>query len=128
MSDYPQNRLDALAQALQGEFENPKPESATAEKDFVGGYNCRPIFFDDRVLWVSEECLTDEDDGADTVTNAALALKELDLKHHIETALVRQLLVTHREDSTPGPPAKVVGRWGSWRLVEPNPSVRISSG
>ncbi len=120
MSHYPQAKLDELAEILAEEHADLKPEPGTEGKNFRAGYDCRPIFFYDRVLWVSEECLTDEDDGPDTAENAARALGKLDLAHHLRDPLDRELLLTHRPDSTPSiPPAKRVMSWGSWSLVVP---------
>lgn len=84
MSHYPQAKLDELAEILAEEHADLKPERGTAGKNFVAAYDdYRPIFFSDRVLWVSEECLTDEDDGSDTAENAARALGKLYLAHHL---------------------------------------------
>ena len=128
MSHYPQAKLNELAQILAEERADLKPEAGTAGKNFLAAYDCRPIFFGDSVLWVSEDCLADEDDGPDTAENAAWALGNLNLAHHLSDPLDRELLVTHRADSTPSiPAAKRVASWGSWSLVVPNPSVRVRS-
>ena len=126
MSHYPEDELNRLAKVLTEQLTEHSPRAGTAGKSFNTNFDCRPIFLDDRVLWVSEECLKDEDDGPDTVENAAVALRELDLVGRIGGPFVRELLLTHRDQSTPGDPAKVLASWGSWRLVEPSPSVRTS--
>lgn len=126
MSHYPQAKLDELAQILAEEHADLKPEAETAGKNFLAAYDCRPIVFGDRALWVSEDCLTDEDDGPDTAANAAQALKRLDLVTHLDDPFDRELLLTHRDDSTPKiPPAKLLASSGVWRLVVPKPAVTV---
>ncbi len=128
MSPYPQTQLDELARILAEDFADPSPEAGTAGKNFLVAYNCRPILFGDRTLWVSEDCLTDEDNGLDTAANTAEALKELDLAEHLKDRLDRELLVTHRTDSTPSiPPAKLLSSWGSWNLLVPKPSLHTGT-
>ncbi len=122
---YPQEKLSELRRLIANEFPDLTPEAGTASKHFVN-YECRPILFGDQVLWVSIECLTDEDDGPDTAANSAQALKNLDLDKELQAAFVRELLLTHRDDSTPERPARVLASWGAWKLVDPTPTIQVS--
>ena len=129
MSDYPYQNLRELGQLLANEFPDLKPEVGKegGGKCFVDSFDCQPIFLSDhRVLWISEECLTDEDDGPYTAANSTQALKNLDLDKELANPLLRELLLTHREGSTPEKQARVLVKWGDWRLVDPNPTIRIS--
>ncbi len=72
------------------------------------------------------ECLTDEDDGPDTAANSAKALKNLDVDEELTDSFVRELLLTHRDQSMPKKPARVLASWGVWKLVDPKPTIRIS--
>ncbi len=54
MSHYPQAKLNELAEILAEEHADLKPEPGTGGKKFRAAYDCMPIFFYDRVLWVSE--------------------------------------------------------------------------
>ena len=129
MSDYPYPKMKELGQLLADEFPDLKPQ---VRKDggcrwFHESFESQPIFLSDhRVLWISVECLTDEDDGPDTAANSTKALKNLDVDEELTDSFVRELLLTHRDQSMPKKPARVLASWGVWKLVDPKPTIRIS--
>ena len=129
MSDYPYPKLRELGQLLANEFPDLEPEMGKVGggKWFVESFECQPIFLSDhRTLWISEECLTDEDDGPDTAANSTTALKNLELDKELTDSFVRELLLSHRDGSTPERSAKILAKWGEWRLVDPNLTIRVS--
>ena len=129
MSSYPFEKLQQLAKALSDALPDQTFQAQGASKSFLESYDCGALRVGNRAIWISEKCLTDQDDGSETVGNATKALLKLDVARHLlADPFLREVLLTHREDSTPGHPAKVLDSWNGWNLVDPNPSTRVSSG
>ncbi len=113
MSNYPVPEVEGTRPTPANEFPDLEPEMGKVGggKWFVESFECQPTFLSDhRTLWITEECLTDEDDGPDTAANSTKALKNLEPDKELTDSFVRELLLSHRDGSTPERPARILAK------------------
>ena len=123
MSEYPYERLRGVVAELQVRYPDATPSPVNSSKYHVPPFESRGIHLNEHdMLWISEECLQDEDDSENTVDNVLKALEQLDFLSHFDV-FTQELLLVHRDQSIPALPAKIIGTWGVWKLIDPEPAV-----